>query len=374
MTGLDAERQRQAAEYARKRRRLGAVNFIVSLALVAALILSGLSSTLAGALPSSPALAAALYFALLVTGYDLITLPLSYVGGYRWPRRYGLSRQDFPGWLADHVKSLSMGIGFGAAAVAALYFLMGRSPDSWWLFAWGALLAFSLAMTVLAPVLLVPIFFKTRPLDEGELKDRLEGVAEKAAVKVGGIYVIEFSEKTTIANAAVMGLGRTKRIVLSDTLIETYSPEEIEVVMAHELAHQRHNDIWRLFACQAAVLLVVFRLASWFFETLAGRQDYVNIIDPAALPLMLFSFAVAAAPGLPLLSWFTRRREAAADADALELTGAPDVFISAMTKLTDQNLGEAKPSSFLDRLGQDHPSYIDRVKVAEEFTRRRPGP
>jgi STE24 endopeptidase len=367
MARLDSERQRQAAEYARKRRRLGVINLVLAAIFVAVLVLTDFSRTMAGSLPESPVLGAALYFAFLMMAHDLITLPLSYVGGFKLPRRYGLSRQTFSGWLADHVKSLSMGIGFGAASVAALYLLVERSPDGWWLYAWALLMAVSLALSVLAPVLIIPLFFKTKPIGEGELKQRLTALAATAEVKVGGIYIIEFSEKTSAANAGVMGLGRTKRVVISDTLIEKYTPEEIEVVMAHELAHHRHGDAWRLYSFQAAVFLTVFWIASWLFSRLAEVQDYVYLTDPAALPLLFFCFSITAAPGLPLLSWFSRRLEAAADTYALELTRKPDVFISAMTKLTDQNLGEARPSSFFDRLGQDHPSYTDRVKMAATF-------
>jgi STE24 endopeptidase len=370
MAQLDAERQRQAAEYAKKRRRFGAINLIFSVAFILVLVMTDLSKTVAGWLPATPVLAAAIYLALLMLVYDILTLPLSYQTGLNLPRHYGLSRQAFSGWLADHVKSLSMGIAFGAISVAILYFLIERSTDLWWLFAWGLLMVVSLVLTVLAPLLLVPLFFKMRPLEEGGLVDRLTKLAAKAGVSVGGIYVIEFSEKTSLANAGVMGLGHTKRVVISDTMIERYSTEEIEVVMAHELAHQRHGDVWRLYGVQAATLLVVFGLASWLFGILAEMQVYVNLFDPAALPLLLFCFSVAGAPGLPLLSWFSRRLEAAADAYALELTNKPGVFISAMTKLTDQNLGEARPSSFLDRLSQDHPSYNDRVKRATEYAEK----
>jgi STE24 endopeptidase len=373
MVELDPERQRQAAEYAGKRRRLGILNFIISVALFALLLLTGSSRSIAESLPSQPAPAAASYLVLLMLGYSLLTLPLSVISGLVLPRRYGLSHQTALNWLADHVKFLTMGIIFGAVAIVVLYVAIENSPDWWWLIAWGLLLAVSLVMTVLAPVLLVPLFFKTHALEEGELKQRLVAVAAKAGVKIGGIYVIEFSSKTSLANAAVMGLGHTKRIVISDTLIEAYTPEEIDMVMAHELAHQHHRDVWRLFGFQAVVFQGFFWLASWLFATLAETQDYVNQIDPAAMPLLLFSFFVAGAFSLPLMSWFSRRLEAAADAFALKLTGNPEVFISAMTKLTNQNLGEARPKNFLERLGQDHPSYVDRVKMAKEHANHTDG-
>ncbi len=368
MAVLDTERQKQAIEYARSQRRLSKVEFILAGALVAALLLTPLSKNLADSLPSSPILAAALYFVFLMFIYDLVTLPLNYFSGLKLPRRYGLSRQRFRGWFADHVKSMSMGIVFGVVAVAAVYGLMRWSPDSWWFFAWVGLMVVSLILTVLAPVLIIPMFFKMKPMADGELKDRLEALTERTGVKMGGIYVIEFAEKTSQANAAVMGLGHSKRVAISDTLIDQYSHDEIEMVMAHELAHQRHNDVWRLYGFQAVALLAVFGLSAWLFESSRLLLDYVNLVDPAALPLLLLCFFAAGLPALPLLAWFSRRLETAADVYALELTSNPEVFVSAMTKLTDQNLSEARPSSFLERLGQDHPSYNDRVKMAEEFS------
>lgn len=368
MADLDSERQRQAKEYARKRRRLGTINFVFSIILISVLILTPLSSMIADRLPGAPPVAAALYLVLLMLAYDLVTVPLSYWAGYKLPRDYGLLRQAFSGWMSDHVKSLAIGIVFGAVAVATLFLLIEHSPDLWWLVAWVLLSVITVIMTVLAPVALIPLFYKMRPIAEGELKDRLFEVAKSAGVKVSGIYIIEFSEKTTLANAAVMGLGRTKRIVISDTLVDAYTPEEIDVVMAHELGHQRHTDVWRLFSFQSVVYLAVFWVASWLFGSLINQTDYVNQADPGALPLLLLCITVAGAPTLPLVSWFSRRLEAGADAFALALTGKPDIFISAMTKLTDQNLGEASASNFLERLGQDHPSYVDRVKMAEQFS------
>jgi STE24 endopeptidase len=368
MAELDTERQRQAKEYARKRRRLGVINFIFSAFLISALILTPLSRVIAENLPGAPSIAAALYLIILMIAYDFLTFILSYWSGYKLPRDYGLLHQTVSGWISDHVKSLLLGAVIGAAVVAVMFFLIEHYPTLWWLVAWVLLALFTLLVTVLAPVVLIPLFYKMRPLEEGELRDRLRAVANSAGVRISGIYIIEFSEKTTLANAAVMGLGSTKRIVISDTLINAYTPGEIDVVMAHELAHQRHADVWRLFGFQSVVYLGVFWLASWWFNNLGSQQDYVNSFNPAALPLLLFSFAVTGALAIPAISWFTRKREASADAYALELTKKPDVFISAMTKLTNQNLGEARSSNFLERLGQDHPSYVDRVKMAEQFS------
>jgi STE24 endopeptidase len=366
MTGLDAERQKQAAELAAARRRLSRAEFGLTAALAAALILTPLAGNIAGFLPAGP-VGAALFAAFLLAVYFVLFLPLDYYGGLVLPRRYELSRQDFRGWLSDRFKSVAMGLVFGAAAAGAVFGLIGLTADWWWLFAWLGLLAVSLVLTVLAPVLIIPLFFPMKPMPGGELKERLSALADRAGVRVGGIHLIEFSGRTTQANAVVMGLGRTKRIAISDTMIDRYSPGEVEVVMAHELAHQRYHDVWRLYGFQAVVLSVVFATGAWLFDAAAAALDYAPA-EPAALPLLLACFFAAGLPALPALAWFSRRLEKSADAYALELTGDPEAFITAMTRLTDQNLAEARPSSWLERLGQDHPSYDDRVKMAAEYT------
>ena len=370
MDVLDAERQKKAAEYAGRQRLFGKIKFALTIVLLAALLFTPLSVKLAEILPAATVPAVIIYTAILFMVHELVTLPLNYLGGLKLPRQYGLSRQDFSGWLGDHFKSLLIGLVFTLTAVVAVYGLMLWSPDRWWFFAWAGLMLTSLILTVLAPVLLIPLFFKMKPMDDGEIKDRLEALAMRTGVKVGGIYIIEFAAKTTQANAAVMGLGSTKRIAISDTLLEQYSAAEIELVMAHELAHQRHNDVWKLFAFQGTVFLGVFGITAMMFEKAVSYFSYVNLADPAGLPLLVVCFMIAGLPALPLLACFSRRREKAADKYALELTNNPDVFISAMTRLTDQNLSEAWSSSLIERLGQDHPSYIDRVKMAEDFAAR----
>ena len=367
---LDPARQQQASQYARLKRRLSLAELLIGAGLLAALLISGLSDNLTGLFNMSTVPAAALYFIGLVLAYQLLTAPLSYYGGYMLPRRYGLSTQGLGGWLNDVFKAAMMALLLGVAMVAAVYWFITTWPDAWWLLAWGLVLALSALITVLAPLFLVPLFFTMKPLADTELKERLEALAKRARVAVGGIYVIEFSAKGTTANAALMGWGRTRRIVLSDTLITGYSPEEIEVIMAHEMGHQRHNDIYRLFVVRAAILLVTFFFTGLIFEATAP-VSFGGIADVAALPLLAMIFAGLNLLTAPLASGYSRRIEAAADSYALELTGDARSFINAMTRLTDQNLGEATPSRWVENLLYDHPSYASRVAYANSLSARK---
>jgi STE24 endopeptidase len=240
---LDQERQKKAREYAGIRRRLGFVDMGISLVLLLTIIFTGATIWFVNFFHWPVIPVAVVYFLVLLVGSEIITSPLSYYQGFVLPHRYGISTQSLRSWLADLAKSGAIGLVFGTAAVAVVYWFLMSFPDFWWLMAWGLMLIVSLIMSIVAPVLLVPLFYKSHPLADTELKTRLEKLAEKAKARVHGIFILDFSAKGTAANAALMGLGQTRRIVISDTLIQQYSTPEIEVVTAHEIGHHVNRDI-----------------------------------------------------------------------------------------------------------------------------------
>jgi STE24 endopeptidase len=315
--------------------------------------------------------AAVIYFIILIAAYGVLSAPLSYYRGFVLPRRYGLSNQSLTGWLSELLKAGILALALGAGIVAASYWFITIVPQVWWLLAWGFVVLVSLILSILAPVVIVPIFFKMEPLADTELKERLEKLTKQAGVEVGGIYNIEFSSKVTTANAAMMGVGRTKRIVLSDTLLSQYSAPEIEVIMAHELGHNRHRDILRVFVFQSVILLIGFYATGLILEACIGPLGFSGIDDIAVLPLLVLVFAVLSLLIMPISNTLIRRFEKAADDFALHLTGNPQVFITMMTKLTDQNLAEAEPSRWVELLLYDHPSYRSRVEHAKNYSAHR---
>jgi STE24 endopeptidase len=266
----------------------------------------------------------------------------------------------------DALKSLGLSLAVGSGITAAVYWLMSQTA-LWWLWAWLVALAASLILSVLAPVLILPLFFKTSPLPDGELRTRLLQLALKANLKIAGIYTVEFSTKTSTANAALMGLGRTRRIVLSDTILGTYSADEILVIMSHEMGHQKHGDTWRLFLFQGLILLGTFFAADIIMKWGVASLGYEGITDVAALPLFLLAVGAVGIITGPILSYFSRYLESQADLYALKLTGNPGAFISAMTRLTDQNLSEASPPRWVEILLDDHPSFRQRVDMARGY-------
>jgi len=367
---LDPERQRKAKEYARIRHRLLVADLAIATLYVLVLLLSGLSAWFKARLllvtPQSLGVIA-LYFVAFSFVYGLLDFPLSYYGGYVLPHRYGLSTQSLRGWLADQAKGAALGLGIGLVAMEVMYYLLRAFPSIWWLLTGILFLFFTLVLANLAPLLIVPLFFKFRPLQDEELVRRLISLAEKAGTRVQGVFTIDLSTKTTAANAALMGLGNTRRIVLGDTLMEEYDPDEIETILAHELGHHVHGDVWRGIAVQTALTLVGLFLADRLLRWGVAHFAFEGLADVAAFPLVAMAMGGMAVLAMPLANAYSRWREGLADQFSLKMTGKPQAFISAMTKLANQNLSEAEPEPWAEVLLYSHPAIGKRIKRAQGF-------
>ena len=239
----DIERQNLAREYARLTRWLTFAQLLIAAILLLILVFGGFSARLSHSLTLSQPWTSAIYFLILLIGLGIITMPLSYYQGFILPHRYGLSNEKLGGWLTDIAKMAALGITLGLVVVIIIYLLLDQLPNTWWLLSGILLLLLSLLLTRLTPTLLLSLFFKLEPVNDLELEKKLMNLAERAHTRVCGIFTMDLSNKSTTANAMLAGLGSTRRIILSDTLIQKYSPEEIEVILAHELGHHIHRDI-----------------------------------------------------------------------------------------------------------------------------------
>lgn len=357
---LDASRQKRARSLVRARLLSGALEFVVLLGLL--LVFWYFSPRLTALLPTNLVAAAVAYFFVLVFSLAILDFPLACYREFVLPHRFGLSEQKFVDWLSD---SLKMGLPslllLGGLVGVAYFFILESSV--WWLFTWLSLLLLSLLLNLALPGLILPRLYKLEPLGDGDLKDRLLLLLKKAAREVKDIYVIKLSEKGTASNAALVGIGRTKKIVLGDNLLRSYSPEEIEVILAHELGHDANADSYRLLIFQALFFLAVLYLTSLLW----GAFGPVSLDSPESLPGLLILVSVIIVVLTPLFNFYSRRLEERADRYALELTDNPDAFIGMMARLTDQNLLPAGPSSLVETVFSDHPSYSSRVAVAEKY-------
>lgn len=377
---LDSARQQKARRYARQSQLLMLANLAISAVVIAVLLLSGLSFWLRDALKFATGWQpiagwepwrTALYFLVLGAVVAIIDAPLSWYGGYVLPHRYGLSTQRPGAWLLDGLKSLAISLPIEILAVEFVYLLLALTPNAWWVWTGLAILLFAVVLANLAPILLLPLFYKLTPLPDGDVKQRALSLAAQAHTRVRGIYSMNMSAKTTAANAAVMGLGNTRRIVIGDTLLNNYTPDEIEVVVAHELGHQVHRDIPKLIVVQTVTMLGGLYLANVALHAVVGAfPAYQGLSDPATMPLVAAVLGIFGLVVLPLTNGFSRIVERQADGYALESTGKVAAFISAMTRLANQNLSELNPHPLIEFFLYNHPSIGNRLVFARKYAQK----
>ena len=306
-----------ARRYNRIRRRIGVADFVLSLILMIALLATGWT----GALRDIAYKAAFQHYSLAVAFYVLMVMILAKVLGlgldyysFRLEHRYQLSNLGLRGWIIDEIKGFLVGVVLAGIVVELLYFIMRQVPQHWWLIAWAAFLGLFVLMAQLAPVVLFPIFYKFAPLDNEELKDRLVRLGERAGTRVRGVYQWKLSEKSKKANAALTGLGNTRRIILADTLLANYSTDEIEAVLAHELGHHVHRHIFKSILVQAGITFVGFWAANWVLHYAVDKlHTFETLSDFANLPLLMLVGTVLSFLVLPLLNAYSRFNERQAD-------------------------------------------------------------
>ena len=303
---------------------------------------------------------------VLAGAYRLVTLPLHWLGGYWLPRRFGLLHQPFRRWLWDAVKAGLIGGMLGLLAVLIIYALLRVTPW-WWL--WGAaiFLAGYALLALVAPIWLVPLFYRLTPLPDGLLLTRLLALARRVGVPVTGVFVVDQSRKSRTANAAVTGLGRTRRILLFDTLLHEFTPEEVEAVLAHELAHQLHGDIRRGLLVQGALTLVTFWIADLALRWGVGWLGLDGPADIAGLPLFGLILMVVSLAALPVANGWSRRVEWQADRFALRTIPDPRAFIRSMERLATLNLAEREPHRLEELFLYSHPAIERRIAHARQF-------
>jgi STE24 endopeptidase len=363
----DELRQEKAREYAGITRRLFFVDLALGAVFLLVLLFGGLSSGLRNFLDFPQSARVTLYFLIVVVSYGIISAPLDFYRGFVLPHRYGLSLQSLKSWLADEAKGGILALTFGTALVVVIYLFLGTFPQIWWLLAFAFMVLLTVVLTNLAPVLILPLFFKTEPLVDQELHKRLLSLAERSHIKIRNVFQIRLSSKTTAGNAMLMGWGNTRRIVIGDTMLQRYTSEDIEVVMAHELGHHRHGDVVRLIVVQSALMLLSLYLIHLTLNWAVPRLDMSGISDVAALPLLALVGTVFSLVLMPLSNAYTRSLEETADRYSLATTGNPEAFATMLTKLTDQNLAEAEPGRWSELLFYDHPPYSKRVELAESY-------
>ncbi|MBI5873864.1 MAG: M48 family metallopeptidase [Candidatus Omnitrophica bacterium] len=309
----------------------------------------------------------ALYFSVFsILGFCL-SFPLEYYEGFLLERRYQLSKQGFFAWFKDVLKKSCIVFVVSLILVEAVYFFLFKSPEDWWVWASFFWFFISIVLTRIFPKVILPLFFRSKPLETGILRDKIFALLNKFKIAVKDIYVLDFSKKTVKANAMVAGMGATKQIFLSDTLVEEFPAGEVEAVLAHELGHYMRHDTVKLVFAGLVGAFISFYAAATALKYLVPFFGFSALSDIAGLPLLLAVLLLVSLVLLPLQNGFSRFIEKKADIFALKVTGDPAAFISMMQRLGERNLSEFSPSKIIEFFLYDHPPIAKRIEMAKGF-------
>ncbi len=302
---------------------------------------------------------------LFVVGFagTILSSPLSYYSGFYLEHKFNLSNQTFGKWILEGLKSALVSTVIGIPILLTFYFFLNNFGCAWWIPFAVIMFFFSVILSQLFPVLILPIFYKLTPIDDEDLKERIRNLAKDAGIKVENVYRFNMSKNTKKANAAFTGLGKTKRIILGDTLLENFSHDEIETVIAHELGHYKKKHIIKnLIIGTVSSFLTLFIIAS-FYNISLSWFDFNSIVQIAALPLLALWSMLVGLVQTPLGNILSRKYEYEADEYAVTVTRIPKVFINTLEKLNEQNLGDKEPHPFVEWFFYSHPSVKRRVEA-----------
>jgi STE24 endopeptidase len=368
----------EARRYNRIRRWLSMADLVLGFAFLVVLLVTGWSGALRDyavqLAPEQYSIQVFFYVLMLLIISKILAVGVDYYG-FRLEHRYHLSNQKLRSWIWDELKGWLLGLVLGTLLVELLYFTIRQSPQHWWIVAWVAFMALLVLFAQIAPIVFLPLFYKFEPLENDNLKDRLIRLSEHAGTRVRGVYEWKLSEKSKKANAALTGLGATRRIILADTLLQNYSDDEIEAVLAHELGHHVHKHILKSIAVQAGITLLGFWAANTVLHYAMERSHlFETMSDFANLPLLVLVSTVLSFLLMPILNSYSRFNERQADRYCFQSITTVAPFISSMNKLAEQNLAERAPGKWVEWFFHSHPAIAKRVAAAEDWARTKSYP
>ncbi len=360
----------RAKRYAAERYKLILFNIFLSLLFLmlyqvflstrTAVFSSGLCRNYYGAL--------VIYAIVFSTIQYLIAFPSHFYGSFLLEHRYGLSNQTITGWIADEFKKNMISVPVFMGFIVLFFFLLKIAGALWWIWATAIWLLFSLGFTRIMPTLIIPLFYKYSPIDNQALKDRIMSAARTAGIKLIDVFRINLSSKTKKANAAVVGIGGSRRVLLADTLMDNFTDDEILAVAAHEFAHHSLRHIPKLITGSVIATASGFYILSLLMNGVMAWLGAEYVYDMRLLPAFLFILTVFNLLVMPAQNWFSRFLEKEADLKAIEVTRDPSAFISVMEKLGKMNLSDFDPPRIMKYLFYDHPTLKERIDMARAFS------
>ena len=341
----------------------------VSFAFTLLLLIYGYTLTIeqtAVSYTSNPYGALLIFSALFGTISGAVSFPFSFYSGFILEHRYNLSNQSFGQWVWEHAKGLLVSIPLLAPLAVLVYYFLITFGALWWLPVAVTLFIFSIGLSRIAPIVILPLFYKLTPLEDSPLKSKIQALAKSTSMIVEGIYAFNLSKSTKKANAAFTGIGKSKRILLGDTLLHSFSEAEIETVFAHELGHYFHGHIWKGIMVGTISIFVGLYLTSLAYEATLSLFGFTAITQLAALPLLTVWLGIYSLITSPLGNVLSRKHEFEADRYAVEQTKNTSAFISTMNKLAEMNLADREPHPIVEFLFYSHPSITKRIHAVEQ--------
>ncbi len=347
----------------------GIAVFIVTLFFVSTGLSAGLQNFLSGYITNSYLVFVS--FALTSgLALGILFFPLSYYSEFYLEHKYNLSNQTLYGWLWEDLKGLLVSLPVIIPVLLIFFYSLNKFDSLWWLPFAIVLFIISVVLARIVPVLVLPLFYKITPLEQNELKEKIQEHAKDAGIVVENVYKFNMSKNTKKANAAFTGIGKSKRILLGDTLIENFTADEIETVVCHELGHyKRKHIIKNIFIGTLFSFLTLFSIAA-LYRYSVNWFGFGSFKEIAALPLLALWAMVIGIILTPVSNIISRKFEFEADEYAVLSTGKKDAFVSTLNKLTDQNLGDREPHPFVEWFFYSHPSIKNRVAAINEFYSR----
>ncbi|MFW5769940.1 MAG: M48 family metallopeptidase [Spirochaetota bacterium] len=359
-----------AKEYNRIKVRLNMSDMVLSLVYITILAFSGLSPWLLQKISMYAALPAVQFLLFVFAAglvYSVVSIPMDFYAGYIIEHRYNLSNQTLTKWLWDKMKGFVVGLAIGVPILLAFFYFIQYTGENWWLYFSTLIFAFSVLLARLAPVVLFPIFYKFSPLENDDIRRPLLDLLDRHNIDFKGIYSFDMSKETKKANAGFTGLGKSKRIILSDTLIENFTPSEITVIFAHELGHYKKRHIIKNILISGVVIFAMFYLCGQVYNYTWTAMGFTSASDIAAIPVLFFYLSIFSLLLMPATNAISRAYEREADRFAIEVTSDTESFITAMDKLAQINLADRNPHPFIEWFMYSHPSIQKRIDFAREL-------
>lgn len=367
---LDDNPLNRARDYSVIKYTLSIAGILYSLFLLLVFLSSGLFNALQQALfkfTANTYLLLALYVIIIFVAYYLLNFPINFLESYALERKFCLSNQKLKSWFFDQFKAGAVSYIISLIAIEFFYHILKYYPYAWWLIASVFWIFFGLILAKLTPLIIIPLFFKYKKISDETLKERIINLAHKMGVKIIDVFEIDFSSKTMKANAAFVGFGKSRRVILADTLKSKYSYEEIEVILAHEFAHYKKKHLLKLILINSFLTALLFFIIFKTNSSVLRLFNISSLLEVSSLPVVLIYFIVFGIATQPLQNYISRIFEKHADKAALIATGLKESFISMMEKLSRQNLSDRKPHPLIKIFFFDHPAVDERIAMAESL-------